>query len=345
LYLLVLAGCGSTAAPSGTSGSSGSGGAAQASASTASPSGSGAAGAISMANGASGTRASGGSGGTNAQPSSAGMSAQSGSGGGNAQLGGAGGNAQVAGASAGAGVSGGGAAGMMPVGMPMDSGPMQCGTQAEHKGGLTWYTPPSAMGNCGIPWGMAGNLYGAMATADYMNSTVCGMCAEITGPSGMKATIQVIDQCPIGSNPKCTAGHIDLSHAAFNAVVPSNNAAGGEVPNNTPVSWRYVPCPVTTPIVYHFKDGTSGNWLAVQIRNTRYGIAGIKWRKSGSAEWKSMTPRTNDLAYFIADMPGGATTYDFQVSDVNGQTLEDWGVALKVNGDTNGHAQFPDCKK
>jgi expansin (peptidoglycan-binding protein) len=269
------------------------------------------------------------------------MSAQSGSGGANAQAGGAGGNAQVAGA----GVSGGGAAGMMPVGMPMDSGPMQCRTQAEHKGGLTWYTPPSAMGNCGIPWGMAGNLYGAMATADYMNSTVCGMCAEITGPSGMKATIQVIDQCPIGSNPKCTAGHIDLSHAAFNAVVPSNNASGGEVPNNTPVSWRYVPCPVTTPIVYHFKDGTSGNWLAVQIRNTHYGIAGIKWRKSGTAEWKSMTPRTNDLAYFVADMPGGATTYDFQVSDVNGQTLEDWGVALKVNGDTNGHAQFPDCTK
>ncbi len=204
-------------------------------------------------------------------------------------------------------------------------------------GGLTQYDQ-TALGNCAMPW-PSDDLYGAMATADYGSSDVCGMCAEVTGPSGLKTTIHVLDQCPVASNPKCVAGHIDLSHSAYNAIVPGNY--GGEIPNSSPVSWRYVPCNVSGPIVYHFKDGTSVNWLAVQVRNSRYGIASLSYRKNGGA-WQSMSARTVDLDYFVANNPG-TTSYDFQVTDVNGQVLEDDGVSLVVNGDAQGHAQFPDC--
>jgi expansin (peptidoglycan-binding protein) len=168
------------------------------------------------------------------------------------------------------------------------------------------------------------------------------MCVEITGPTGQKAVVQAVDQCPIGSNPKCTAGHIDLSHTAYRAVVPANYPTGGEVPNSQPVSWTYVACPVTSPIVYHFKDGTHMNWLAVHVRNSRYGVARLRYRKNGGA-WLDMTARTNDLAYFVANNPG-TTTYDFEVTDVNGQVLVDTGVQLVPNGDVPGHAQFPTCR-
>jgi expansin (peptidoglycan-binding protein) len=134
------------------------------------------------------------------------------------------------------------------------------------------------------------------------------------------------------------AGHIDLSHKAYNATV---HTGVGEVPNSSPVSWRYVPCNVTGNIVYHFKDGTSGNWAAVQVRNSRYGIAKISYRVNGN--WRDMDPRTNDLAYFVANGTG-LTTFDFRVTDVNGQVLEDDGVHLVANSDVQGHAQFPTCK-
>ena len=213
---------------------------------------------------------------------------------------------------------------------------MTCRAEPNHSGGLTQYDP-TPLGNCGMPW-PSDDLYAAISTADYMSSAVCGMCVEITGPAGEKTTVHVADQCPIGSNPKCVAGHIDLSHKAYNATV---HTGIGEVPNSSPVSWHYVPCNVSGNIVYHFKDGTSGNWAAVQVRNSRYGIAKLSYRVNGN--WRDMDARTNDLAYFVANGTG-LTTFDFRVTDVNGQVLEDDGVHLTANGDVQGHAQFPACK-
>ncbi|HEX7477591.1 MAG TPA: expansin EXLX1 family cellulose-binding protein [Polyangiales bacterium] len=221
-----------------------------------------------------------------------------------------------------------------------DPGAMMCKAEPTHMGGLTQYDK-TPLGNCGMPW-PSDDLYGAMATADYGASAVCGMCAEVTGPTGQKTIVHAVDQCPIASNPKCVAGHIDLSHTAYSAIVPSNYPFGGEVPNTSPISWRYVPCNTSGPIVYHFKDGTSMNWLAVQIRNSGYGIASLQYRRNGGA-WENLSAPTVDLAYYVANGPN-TTTYDFRVTDVNGQVLEDDGVHLMVNGEVSGHAQFPTCR-
>jgi expansin (peptidoglycan-binding protein) len=292
------------------------------------------------ANGVAGAGA-GGSNNAGGMSGSGGM-ASSGSGGtsGSGGMNGSGGINGSAGMNGSGGMDGSGTGGMSGSGVmaAVDSGPMMCRAEATHMGGLTQYDQ-TALGNCGMPW-PTNNLYGAMATDDYQASAVCGMCVEVTGPTGMKAVIQAVDQCPIGSNPKCVAGHIDLSHSAYAAVVPSNMP--GEVPNSQPVSWHFVPCDASGPIVYHFKDGTHKDWLAVQIRNSRYGIAKMRWRKAGTGNYRDMTARTNDLAYFVADGPG-TTTYDFEVTDVNGQVLADNGVQLVTNGDAQGHAQFPDC--
>jgi expansin (peptidoglycan-binding protein) len=273
-----------------------------------------------------------GSGGTSGSAGASGAGSTSGSGGmsGTGGASGSGGNSGSGGTSGSGGNSGSG-------GTSGDSGPGKCRTESTHMGGLTQYDQ-TALGNCGMPW-PSNDLYAAMATDDYQSSAVCGMCVEITGPTGLKAVVQAVDQCPVASNPKCVAGHIDLSHTAYAAVVPSN--LPGEVPNSQPVSWRYVACNANGPIVYHFKDGTSANWLALQVRNSRYGIAKIRWRKGGGS-WQDMSAPTNTLAYFVANGPS-TTTYDLEVTDVNGQVLEDNGVQLVPNGDAQGHAQFPNC--
>ena len=170
-----------------------------------------------------------------------------------------------------------------PVYMNAVSDPKKCWTEPDHSGGLTQYdrTP---QGNCGEPW-PADDMYAAISTADYNNSAVCGMCVEIDGRNGGKGIVHVSDQCPVGAmNPKCVSGHIDLSHTAFAKIAPGDT---GEVPNDQPVKWRYVPCQVTGPIVYHFDAMTQQYWLAVQIRNSRYGIKNIEYRDADGS-WKSL---------------------------------------------------------
>jgi expansin (peptidoglycan-binding protein) len=219
-------------------------------------------------------------------------------------------------------------------------------------GGLTSYTPPTPLPNCGIPYniGAPDGLYAAMATADYNNSAVCGMCAQVTGPTGTVRTVHVIDQCPVASNVLCTAGHIDLSVAAYQQIVPSN--LPGAIDNNPGVAWKYVPCPVTGSIVYHFKNGVNPYYAAVQIRNSKYGIASLRYRVAGTGgAFQNANPRANDLAFFLINQ-ANTLRFDFQVTDVNGQVLGDDNVSFNVDTNTDpnspgqdrpGHAQFPDC--
>jgi expansin (peptidoglycan-binding protein) len=217
-----------------------------------------------------------------------------------------------------------------------------CGPQVTHWGGLTQYdrTP---LGNCGVPW-PTDDVFAALSTPDYGSpgpSAACGKCVEITGPSGMKAVVPVVDQCPTAlGNPKCVAGHIDLSRKAYAAVVPPSYPYGGEVPNDHPVAWRYVPCGVSGPIVYHFKDGVNPGWIALQIRNTRHGVAKVQARSGGA--WIDMQPRTDALAYFIATGLN-ASHVDVRVTDEYGHVLEDVGLAVGADHDVSGHAQFPSC--
>jgi expansin (peptidoglycan-binding protein) len=220
---------------------------------------------------------------------------------------------------------------------------VSCTTQPLHEGGLTQYDQTSA-NNCGVPWPTSG-MYAAISTPDYDSPTpsgTCGKCLEVTGPTGLKATFLAVDQCPTSSNPKCVKGHLDLSHTAFAAVVPTNYKYGGEVPNQFPISWTYVACSTSGNIVYHFDNGTSQYWVAVQIRNARYGIAKIRFRPSGTSTFTDMTDRTDGYAYFTANL-SKTTTLDFQAIDEYGHVLEDDNVSIAANTDHTGGSQFPLC--
>jgi expansin (peptidoglycan-binding protein) len=221
--------------------------------------------------------------------------------------------------------------------------PIACATPPLHEGGLTQYDQTSA-NNCGVPW-PTNNMYAAISTPDYDSPTpsgTCGKCLEVTGPTGMKATFLAVDQCPTTSNPKCVKGHLDLSHAAYAAVVPSNYQYGGEVPNQYPVAWKYVACPTSGNIVYHFDNGTSQYWVAVQIRNARYGIAKIRFRPSGTSTFSDLTDRTDGYAYYTSSL-NKTTMLDFQAIDEYGHVLEDDNVSIAANTDHTGGAQFPLC--
>src|SRR5262249_33659636 len=95
---------------------------------------------------------------------------------------------------------------------------------------------------------------GAMNNTDYASSAACGACAQLTGPLG-EVTVRIVDRCP-----ECPEGNIDLSPEAFSLIA---NLPDGRVP----ITWSYVACEVSGPILYHFQDGSNEFYTAVQIRN------------------------------------------------------------------------------
>jgi expansin (peptidoglycan-binding protein) len=170
-------------------------------------------------------------------------------------------------------------------------------------------------------------MVAAMNHTDYANSGACGACVRIEGPDG-SVDVRIVDRCP-----ECPAGNIDLSPEAFELIAP---LSAGRVP----ISWQYIECGVTGPVVYHFKDGSNEWWTAVQLRNHSHAIASFAFMNDGG-EFVDV-PRL-EYNYFVAESGMGPGPYTFRVTDVLGNSIEDQGIAHMENGDVSGASQFPAC--
>jgi expansin (peptidoglycan-binding protein) len=149
----------------------------------------------------------------------------------------------------------------------------------------------------------------------------------VEGPDG-SVDVRIVDRCP-----ECPEGNLDLSPEAFSRIAP---LSAGLVP----IEWRYVQCPVSGPVVYHFKDGSNAFWTAVQIRNHRHAVASFAYRND-AGDFVDV-PRV-DYNYFIEESGMGPGPYTFRVTDVLGDSIEDSGIQLVDDGDRQGASQFAEC--
>jgi expansin len=224
--------------------------------------------------------------------------------------------------------SGGGGASGPGSGPTTGSGAGQpCAGAETHEGEATYYDFADGSGNCGFPATPDDLMVAAMNQTDYAGSAPCGACAHVVGPSG-EVTVRIVDRCP-----ECAPGDLDLSPEAFALIA---DLELGRVP----MSWQYVECGVSGPIVYHFKDGSNPYWTAVQIRNHRHAIAAFAF-DGGGGSWNDVARL--DYNYFVADAGMGEGPYHFRVTDVVGNVIEDSGIALMDDGDVSGTQQFPAC--
>jgi expansin (peptidoglycan-binding protein) len=228
------------------------------------------------------------------------------------------------GGNGGGGGGGGGTGGAVSMTTTVGTGPTAaCGEAIQHAGDATFYAADGS-GNCSFePTGDL--MIGAMNQSDYAGSAACGACAHLVGPSG-EVTVRIVDRCP-----GCDEGDIDLSPDAFSHLA---DPSLGRVP----MTWKYVACDVTGPLVYHFKDGSNEWWTAVQIRSSRYAIAKLEIQKDG----QYVNVDRADYNYFVADAGMGPGPYAFRVTDVNGHAVEESGIPLVV-GDATGTTQLPIC--
>ncbi len=198
---------------------------------------------------------------------------------------------------------------------------------SEHAGEGTYYDADGS-GNCSFDPSPGDPMVGAMNETDYQGSAPCGACAHVTGPTG-EVTVRIVDRCP-----ECAPGDIDLSPQAFERIAA---LSAGRVP----ITWTYVPCEVSGPVVYHFKEGSNEWWTAVQIRNHRHAIARFEYLGDDGAFHD--VPRL-EYNYFVEDSGMGPGPYTFRITDVWGHVLEESGIPFVEAGDVPGAAQLPACE-
>jgi expansin (peptidoglycan-binding protein) len=183
----------------------------------------------------------------------------------------------------------------------------------------------------------SGTYFAAMNTQDYDNAAMCGACIEVSRNDGRKVTVTVVDQCPIGTNPKCTAGHLDLSRAAFLQIGNESEGYlgtgnGGAVGQ---ISWRYVACPTSGNVSMRLKEPSNANWNQILVENHKYAVKSVQVQVDGA--WVSATRQS----YNFFEPPGarfGAAPYRLRITDVNDQTIEEQ-ISLS-SGDQMGAHQF-----
>jgi expansin (peptidoglycan-binding protein) len=198
---------------------------------------------------------------------------------------------------------------------------------AAETGDGTYYTTADGTGNCSFDASPNDLNVAAMNAVDYDHAAWCGACLDVTGPQG-HVIVRVVDQCP-----ECKHGDLDLSPQAFQQLAP---LSAGRVS----ITWHEVPCDVSGPIDYHFKDGSNAYWTAVQIRNHRYPIAKVE-AKDKTGAWAAI-PRV-DYNYFVAASGLGNGPYALRVTDTRGHVVEDDAVPFAADTTTPGGSQFASC--
>ncbi len=193
-----------------------------------------------------------------------------------------------------------------------------------HAGTATWYYA-SGDGSCMFGASPSDLNVSAMNAPEFNNAAVCGEYVHVKGPKG-EVTVRITDLCP-----GCTAGWLDLSQQAFAQIADPQQG-------RVSITWQVVSPALSGPIAYHFKDGSSQWWTAVQIRNHRNPVAKFEYKNS-SGQWVNV-PRTS-YNYFVQSSGMGTGPYSFRVTDSYGNVLTDSNIPLKVNGTVNGAAQFP----
>jgi expansin (peptidoglycan-binding protein) len=303
--------------------------------------------------GVGGTAAAGAAGGTGGATSGAGGTAGSTAAGGSIGNGGSAGNVS-AGGSAGS-VSAGGSAGSVGAGGAAGSGgsggtgndapaPVVPGTCKSDLGGyqtgwVTWYTFSQGTELVHCSWGThkAGNgtpdkvdhvltgngtYFGAINTSDYESAATCGACVEVSRTDqNKKVTITIVDECPIGSNDKCVAGHIDLSQEAFKQLGDTSEGylGSGKPGSKGQISWKYVPCPTGETVHFALKEPSNVNWNQIVVSGNQYEIVKLEVRVNGT--WVNAAREVYNY-WQTPDGKMGASPYRVRVTDVNGSVLE-----------------------
>ncbi|HVJ91285.1 MAG TPA: expansin EXLX1 family cellulose-binding protein [Labilithrix sp.] len=178
------------------------------------------------------------------------------------------------------------------------------------KQGVATYYDADGSGNCSFAKSPKDLDVVALALPGYNESAACGACLRVTGPKG-DVTVRVVDSCP-----PCEGSGIDLDLSA-EAFAKIANPKDGRVS----ITYQAVSCATTGNLAFHFKDGSSKWWTAIQVRNHRVPIAKLEYKRGST--WTAM--EREDYNFFVehsgvGDQPSGLV---LRVTSSDGQVIEE----------------------
>jgi expansin (peptidoglycan-binding protein) len=196
----------------------------------------------------------------------------------------------------------------------------------ETRSGEGTYYDADGTGNCGFA--ASSEHVAAMNNPDWDGSSVCGSCAEVTGPNAT-ITVRIVDRCP-----ECASGDLDLSMAAFDMI--ADHAAG-----RVPITWHQVECASGSGMTIHVDGGANPYYLAVNVRDHRQPLLSVE-RRLPSGSWVSLARQEYNV--WVESPVEGAPveTMHLRATDIHGASIE---VDVPVTPDLDVTApQFPACE-
>ncbi|CAH0015806.1 unnamed protein product [Clonostachys rhizophaga] len=174
-----------------------------------------------------------------------------------------------------------------------------------------------------LPSGIWGTAYSGQV---WDSSAACGSCVEVTGPNGNTITAMVVDKCP-----ECDQGHLDLF---INAFAELGNTGDGIIST----SYKFVKCPITTPLTLRNKEGTSKYWFAMQVVNSNEPVESLEVSTDGGSTW-SKTER-QDYNFFQNASGFGSDTVDVRVTSTLGNVVTVKNVSIAALSETKASSNF-----
>ncbi|GAQ09310.1 expansin-YoaJ [Aspergillus lentulus] len=178
-----------------------------------------------------------------------------------------------------------------------------------HSGKATFYGGNVSGGTCSftgytLPSGLFGTAYSGAA---WNNAAECGACVSVKGPNGKTIKAMIVDQCP-----ECEADHLDLFQNAFTELADISKGI-------IPITWSFVDCGITSPLVLKNKEGTSRYWFSMQVMNANEPVAKLEVSTDGGNTWQGTT-RTS-YNFFEQSSGFGKDTVDVRITGQSGATL------------------------
>lgn len=176
------------------------------------------------------------------------------------------------------------------------------------KEGIATFYDATGAGHCGFDASPDDLDVAALDAMSYAGSAACGACVKVKGPNG-EVTVRVVDSCP-----GCEANHIDLSRSAFAKIAePSRGRVS--------IAFQTVACSVEGGLGFHFKDGSSKWWTAIQVRNHRLPVAHVAYQKGTAfVEMKREAYNFFVEPKGVGDQPNGLV---LRVTAADGQVVEE----------------------
>lgn len=205
---------------------------------------------------------------------------------------------------------------------PVAAGPA---LSAVRTGQATFYGA-NGDGHCSFGPSPGDRMVVAMNQADYANAAACGEYLSVTGPKG-QVMVRVTDECP-----ECRSGDLDLSAEAFARIADP-------VAGRVPIRWNVVAGEVSGALSFHYKEGSSVYWVAIQVRNARLPVTRLEIQPQGASQWTEVG-RTS-YNYFVYPMTIASGPLRVRVTALGGATVEQTLPSPQGGLLVQGTQQFP----